>query len=276
MVLFLMEEQCSINGGFCVTGYNEDGNYTEGDDIVTDSHTLAWYVDAAMAMFAAGLVVMHEFTNAEVPALFGTPFCPKPEIIVLSLALIIGHGILHGFVLAENYNPVRPRSDGIVPKDTASHENSDVPSNDTIGFILFSAVISFAVFELGSNLPAMICNSKIIPDELSSVAHAVVIAASTGVLSHLSIHAANSGLAPITVYFASTQLLVTSVALLIPNEAFADPIMGWTFAFTCVVSLVEQRLCECYFRKLGGHAWYDFALHASLLVGLWADPSSVQ
>lgn len=82
----------------------------------------------------------------------------------------------------------------------------------------------------------------------------------------------NKGVAAI---FLVTQLLASGTVLFIPKPGGPfTPLVGKLFIAPCTVSIIELIACckengtPGLFNQLGGHVWYDVALHASLLATL--------
>lgn len=237
---------CS-NDGFCISGYCGE-EYVDGDVIVTNSHTLSWNVDVAFAAIAISLPIIDKFTAIEIPDIGRYAFEPDLAIAISTPVLILAHGYLHK-TLAEDFVP---------PNNKIIAEKGD-EEEETLGFILFSAIL-VSVCVIGfSSIPEAVNNS--------GPALAGVVAAITAFIYWLTIQADKKEMG-ISAYFMSTQVLVSGVGCLAPNN-MADPLMGWTFAVTCAVSLVEYLGCKNILRPIGGHMWYDVALHTSLLTGFW-------
>lgn len=238
---------CS-NDGFCVSGYCGE-EYVDGDVIVTNSHTLSWNVDVAFAAIAISLPIIDTFTAIEIPNIGRYAFEPTLDIILATPVLILAHGLLHRG-LAEGFVP---------PNNKVMAEDGQDEGENTLFFVLFSAIL-VSVCVLGfSSVPEAVNES--VP------ALGGIVAAITAFIYWLTIQA-NKKEMGISAYFMSTQVLVSAVGCLAPND-MADPLMGWTFAVTCVVSLVEYLGCKNILRPVGGHMWYDVALHTSLLTGFW-------
>jgi hypothetical protein len=237
---------CS-NDGFCISGYCGE-EYVDGDVIVTNSHTLSWNVDVVFAAVAISLPIIDKFTAIEIPNIGRYAFEPTLDIMIATPVLILAHGLLHKG-LAKDFVPPNNK---IMPED-------EKKEGDPLGFALFSAIL-VAVTVIGfSSVPEAVNGS--IP------ALGGIVAVITAFIYWLTLQA-NKKEMGISAYFMSTQVLVSAVGSLAPNN-MADPLMGWTYAVTCAVSLVEYFGCKNIFRPIGGHMWYDVALHTSLLTGFW-------
>jgi hypothetical protein len=68
--------------------------------------------------------------------------------------------------------------------------------------------------------------------------------------------------------FGSTQLLVTAAGAFFPDPKYTTKLVGQTFIFPIIVSLLEYSECAPFLSKVGGHAWYDITLHISVLCSL--------
>jgi len=156
----------------------------------------------------------------------------------LSLAsVVLSHGILHanlGFGLACA---------------------SSGPEKAELIFGIFGAFISLAILNMGSDFGPSI------------------VAAGTLLGGYLTVKLSEDGRG-VSSIFLITQLWVTVSGFLKPNKDFVNPLMGNLFVPTCAVSIIEILACcnsdgsPSWFNKLGGHFWYDFFLHLSLLASL--------
>ena len=237
----------NVNGGFCVTSFDCDGTYVgPKDNPPLDSHTLAAYVDYALLVPAIGLPIAAYF-GADIPDLFGLPYKGEKQPILQAISLIGGHGVLHGS-LSKNYTAPLDSPDGIVPP------GDEKPTiSKTIGFLLLAYGITYFSF----------VGYSCLEDEKIKLLATFAVGSTVAGLSLFA------GQDPISIFFISTQLLVTGVALFIPDHITADKVMGWTFAAACLVSLLEYYKCKSFLRDIGGHVWYDAMLHISVLSGYW-------
>lgn len=78
----------------------------------------------------------------------------------------------------------------------------------------------------------------------------------------------------IAAIFLTTQLLVSATALFFPKKGALTTLTGNTFTLPCLVSIIEFTCCHdksetpTWFNKIGGHFWYDFFLHISVVASL--------
>ena len=244
--------------GFCVTGYGENGAFIGGEaPYPTNSHKLAWRVDVGFVILCLLLPILSSF-GINIPNIGSYEFAPTLDV-VLSTAFLIGfHGYLH-FDLAQYY----------VPPNNATLNTQDVDTKkeqgEALGFFIFSLVL-VSVCVLGySSVP------EIVP---GIPGLAAIIGGLTSFIYWLTQEGTKKGMG-ISSYFMSTQVLVAGVGYFVPDDVKADPLMAYTFAITCLVSLVEFYKCGSFLRKLGGHMWYDIALHGTLLTALWLSDSFV-
>jgi len=254
------KEDKNIHGGFCVTCFNDEGYYIEDDFIggfdVKESHQLSGIIDAILLVIAVLIPVYG--ARASIPPLFGIPYNPEASFgtAVSAVALIGVHGYLHYFNLSRFYEGYvtgkKPLPFPGLPNDEGNES----------GDVLF-AILSFVI------AAASITGYSSIPENFGPLVEGGVIFVLGGLTYLLTKAATERGYNPISVFFGITQLLVTGVATFVPDDLAADALMGWTFAFTCFVALLEFYLCEQTIRKIGGHAWYDLSLHIAVLTGFW-------
>jgi hypothetical protein len=72
----------------------------------------------------------------------------------------------------------------------------------------------------------------------------------------------------ISAFFMISQMIVSITGLVVPNPKKVTPQLGWSFVLPSLVSLVEFLGCDSFLVQYGGHVWYDFFLHLSMLVSL--------
>jgi len=100
----------------------------------------------------------------------------------------------------------------------------------------------------------------------------------TAIASYLTVFLAGpNGSNGISSIFLITQLLATLIVSITPNNGAMNDMakIGNAFVLPCGVSLMELLLCcgdgstsQGIFNKLGGHVWYDIALHRCLVMAI--------
>eukprot|EP00978_Attheya_sp_CCMP212_P014687 scaffold37552_cov43-Attheya_sp.AAC.1 len=174
---------------------------------------------------------------------------------VLGVAVaIFSHGFLH-FKLA-----------GKAPLFCAIAPQTSVNVPAYLAYGAFTAFISFLILSMGG---------------LDKVVISALTIAVTIVTVRLSEPKHKLGISPI---FMTTQLLASCVGAF-PGDntkSVVTSLTGNLFVAPCLVSIIELMCCcngdetfpgPGWFNKLGGHAWYDFFLHISILSTLLPDKS---
>lgn len=92
-----------------------------------------------------------------------------------------------------------------------------------------------------------------------------VFAAISFAIIKLTLSSVDSGKA-IAALFMATQVLVSYVGAFHPGRT-ASKLVGQTFIAPIIVSLIEYLNCD-FLASVGGHFWYDFFLHISVLCSL--------
>lgn len=264
--------QLECQDGFCITDYGPNGEYMgpSPPDVPTNSHILAWNADLVFTFIAIALPVLHKYFGVPIFSI-GEKYEFKTDtlVVISNVVLILFHGGLHK-LLSKDFPEGKDKeiydgNDGdenpIIQSVNGAVKVKEDEEGSKIGFILFSGIL-VAVNIIGySSVP------ELLNDNVLSLG--ATIAAVTYFIYWLTLQATLKGLG-ISSYFMSTQVLISGVGFLFPNEK-ADPLMGWTFLITCIVSLVEYFNCKSFLRRVGGHVWYDVALHTSLLTAFWLE-----
>lgn len=249
--------QLECQDGFCLTGYGEGGKYLNPDIIGPNSHRLSYKADLVFTALALVLPLL-SIVGVPIPNIGSYPFDPKIDIVISCVLLILFHGLLHNY-LADFYEP---------PKDVVENGDTGIPEGNTF-FVLFSTILVAACIAGFSSVPYLLKGLG-----LGLPALGGVIAVLTGIVYYITMQATKKGLG-ISAFFMSTQVLVSFVGFVFPDDVQSDPLMAWTFGFTCLVSLIEYYSCEKFLSSKGGHMWYDIALHTSLLTGYWLSDSVI-
>lgn len=61
---------------------------------------------------------------------------------------------------------------------------------------------------------------------------------------------------------------VSCIAGLLSKEPIFSQHLGWGFLVATVVGILELVTCPVFYRAVGGHVWYDVALHSTVLLSL--------
>lgn len=261
--------ETNVNGGFCVTGFDCNGSWVEGTNqkFLRDSHTLAGYADIVLLVVAIGIPLLDR-NGVPIPAIGDFEYDISLPVVLVAISLIVVHGYLHLFNLADFYKT--PFEEGRASKGIINQGEDE--DDGAALFSLLSYIISYACISDYSAVPQFF--EKLFGE--GNVASAATLAVSVAVgwvIVQVTEGAVKKGSDPISVFFLMTQLLVTGVAFAIPNEVKADYLMGWTFAATCGVALLERLKCRNFLRGIGGHVYYDLFLHISVLTSYWVHPT---
>jgi len=150
-------------------------------------------------------------------------------------AIIFGHGVLHGWIDSKDCN---------IP--------TDLEKIGTVFYATFVGVLTTIMFFLFSDLP----------EKRPTGAILLEVAGITALIVLTSLDKIKDGDA-IAVFFLVSQLLIGYLGAFHPGD-LATKIVGQTFIAPCIVSLLEFLKCD-WLHKVGGHAWYDFFLHISII-----------
>ena len=155
-------------------------------------------------------------------------------------AIIFGHGFLHKWISGK--------------KCYVPPFNGKLNIYANIAYGVFTAFISFFVLHM-ANVSAAV-----------EITGTIAVPILTVYLSQPKM------LGSVSPIFLTTQLLVSFLGVFSDSEAFTQ-IVGDLFALPCLVSLIELTFyCvdgnKSLFTKWGGHIWYDFFLHISVVATL--------
>eukprot|EP00978_Attheya_sp_CCMP212_P038394 scaffold189961_cov29-Attheya_sp.AAC.1 len=201
-----------------------------------NSHVWAWKEDVIFTVAAFLLQIVIDPKAG-----------PMAWVKVLGVAVaIFSHGFLH-----------RSLADCATPPS-----GPNILGNLAYG--AFTAFISFLILTMGG------LDTKTV----TNIAITIVVTIVTVSLSQPNRHL---GVSPI---FMTTQLLASGVgAFSKAPPSMVNSLTGDLFIAPCLVSIIELMCCcngdsdRGWFNKLGGHAWYDFFLHISILSTLLPDKS---
>jgi len=226
--------------GFCVTGLEviKDANgepITDSSekiikkclDPLRNSHKWAWCEDVIFTIIA----IILPFTKYR-----GENAKSLATRIAIPL-IIIGHGAIHKFFSVQQCY--------VAP-------TGNILELATTLYNIFVTALTGIMFFLFSDLPAQ----RGVPFTLVEVAliSFLIVAA--------SLDKVKDGNA-VSALFMASQLLIGYLGAFHPSE-LATKLVGQTFVFPCAVSLLEFLKCD-FLEKIGGHAWYDFTLHISVV-----------
>jgi len=217
--------------------YFKDGFCVTG--LVTDAASKSTSSCSAVAgnshEFAWGIDILYTIVALALPFTGLCNTTPSAWLVVNAVifaGVIVGHGYLHNTISSQSCNG----------------------QGDLQGYIVYVfALMAVDIFGF-SCIPCME-NGLLLALILSAVLTAVILFATN--TEHPSI----SG------FFMISQLVVSVTGLVVPNPMTVPPQLGWAFIFPCIVSLLEFTHCN-FLVKYGGHSWYDFFLHLSMLVSL--------
>jgi len=151
--------------------------------------------------------------------------------------IIIAHGTLHWVFSSQNCAPANIDS-------MTTLYSIFVVALTSIMFLVFSNLI-----ENGTQIPMIIA----------------MIAAISFAIIKLTLSSVDSGKA-IAAFFMATQVLFSYMGAFHPGPT-ATKLTGQTFIVPVIVSLTEYLKCD-FLASVGGHFWYDFFLHISMLCSL--------
>lgn len=192
-----------------------------------NSHEWAWYEDVIFTI----LYIAIPFTKFKGD---GLTF----DIKVAVPLIIFGHGFLH-FWISDNECSIPPK---LIPKAIEFYK-------------IFVNVLTGIMFFIFSDLPSRRSITLILVEVLI-ISQLIV---------KVSLDKVKDG-NPIGTLFLVSQLLIGYLGAVAPSPK-ATRLVGQTFIFPCIVSLIEFLNCD-FLHLIGGHAVYDFALHISVTASL--------
>uniref|UniRef100_A0A6U0FY02 Sugar phosphate transporter domain-containing protein n=1 Tax=Helicotheca tamesis TaxID=374047 RepID=A0A6U0FY02_9STRA len=151
-------------------------------------------------------------------------------------AIIFGHGFLHWWISSQ---------------DCVLGDLKLATSFYKIFVGALTAIIFFLFSDLPSKRPLLFILAE--------------VAAITFGIVQMTLDKAKDGDAVAALFLAS-QLMIGYLGAFHPGK-LATKLVGQTFVFPCVVSLIEYLKCD-WLSKVGGHFWYDFFLHISIISAL--------
>jgi hypothetical protein len=204
-----------------------------------NSHLWAWEEDVIFTVAAFLLQIMID------PKAGRTAWM---KVLGVAVA-IFSHGFLHKSLAGggkQQYCPLPASSDNTLAN---------------LAYGAFTAFISFLILTMGG----------LDTNAVTNIAITIFVTIVTVTLSQPD-RTPNLGVSPI---FMTTQLLASGVgAFSKAAPSMMTSLTGDLFVFPCLVSIIELMCCcngdgdPGLFNQLGGHAWYDFFLHISLLSSL--------
>jgi hypothetical protein len=168
------------------------------------------------------------------------PFASKTEFPlgtrISTPAIIFGHGFLHKWISSQGCSIVNPALVEMGEKFYSAF------------VVALTSIMFFGFSNLPGKRPALFILLE-------------VLGISYGIISQSLAKVADGN--AIAMLFLSTQLIVSYLGAFHPG-AQSTKIVGQTFIFPCIVSLLECLKCD-WFNTIGGHFWYDFFLHISVV-----------
>lgn len=169
----------------------------------------------------------------------------EDKTIYGNIAAILSHGVLHNYL---NTNKC------------ASTEGTPIAYVLYFGFTTFIAWLTLQTGNLAIGSAIQMIFSLLV----------------AGVTVYLS-----SEMKSVSPIFMATQILVSVVGFF-GNTPGLTQTMGDFFMAPCAVSIMEFLFCcglgstkQGFFNKLGGHVWYDVALHTAILTNYFPDKAAV-
>lgn len=186
------------------------------------------------------------FTIAVLFIGFNPKLFPKQQGKANSITLafiIIAHGLLHFFL-------------GYIKDCASPPSTAPAPVLDIALYAAFIFALSLVAYSTTSSV-------KPVPSFFVSIGFTYLI-----VKASLHANPANVG-----TIFGGTQLLASVLGAFVPKNPpnAGTQKQGLSFIAPCAVSLWELMGCcdgsgKALFNKIGGHVWYDIALHTCLIV----------
>lgn len=226
--------------GFCITNmsfikppesyYGRPAKSCPSTEIKGNSHLWAFQADVIFTIISLILpFTKWSSDNLNMATKLSTPL------------IIIGHGILHKWLSSKNcYVP--ESSEDLIEKATQFYE-------------IFVYALTGMMFFLFSDLPQK-------RDLIWVLAEVILISYGIVKVSLKKVETGNS----ISTLFLASQLLVSFIGAIHPGPT-STKIVGQTFIFPCLVSLLEFLNCD-FLAGIGGHMWYDIFLHISVVATL--------
>lgn len=262
--------------GFCVWGRPLQPDQTGGcHGSPENSHVLAFGVDLVYAGVVWYLYSYYRTTRLQEPQQeeATNKELPTRKFVVVG-AILLGHGVLHGalYLWMDCHFATTPEN---------------LPWFVTlIGYSLYATFtfgLCFFILAMGFLLKATTATTTGEDDEKNSpkgspfdltlewtrrttimriVCPSLVV---TALVVILSLVTGSQWVLPSL--FAVSHPLSSITGIWSPSPIFSSR-MGWFFLVATVVGILELSTCQVFFRKVGGHVWYDIALHAAVLMGL--------
>lgn len=229
--------------GFCVTGLDPATKMCSQKD--GNSHQFAWGIDVLYTIGA--LVIPCTGWGATKPAdKLGFAWYFFNAVVIAFVVAV--HGILHQQFSVHSCDLGSTAAKTSLVRTVQSGLGG--PELAYAAFIFILMLVDLAGF---SCLP-----------QLGWKAVGVVAAAVTWVIVQLS----TGGTPSVSSFFMISQVAVSLTGWLFPNPETVTVQLGWSFIPPCIVSLLEYVKCNDGLVMYGGHSWYDFWLHLSMMVSL--------
>ena len=229
--------------GFCVWGEPHWPNEANGcSGSILNSHMAAFSVDVVMTWLVYIL-----YKRLPVSTRDGNDSTQLPPAggYFLSIGLVIlMHGLLHFFIFVaiDCYAPT-----------------SSLPLLVTIiGYFLYFAFSAFLFYIILKAGFAGSSSGVSWPIGLGALLCAVVTVL-------LAVFAGTQWI--LTCIFAMSHV-VASIVGSYANSAMFTKLMGWVFMVATIMGILELLECPNLYRPVGGHVWYDFFLHISVVLSV--------
>lgn len=229
--------------GFCVTGLDPATQLCSQKD--GNSHQFAWGIDILYTIGAL-LIPLTGWAATKPTDCLGFGWFYFNAIVIAFV--VVAHGILHQQFSVHACDLGSTAAKASLIKTVQSGLGG--PEQAYALFIFILMLVDLAGF---SSLP-----------QLGWQAVGVVAAAVTGLIVLLSTGSSPS----VSSFFMISQVAVSLTGWLFPNPETVTVQLGWSFVPPCIVSLLEYVKCNDGLVMYGGHSWYDFWLHLSMMVSL--------
>lgn len=217
--------------GFCVSGYPHTPDTNEGcHKSPINSHIISFVIDFVVTC----MVGVFWYLDQNQPR--------DTAMYAVMGFIILSHGTLHWFLQQNVLSVVIDCYSKVIEDDI-----------DKIGYALFgsfSFALSLAILGYGFGL-----NNTTV---MGSVGFAAII-----------IHASKQthGELFLPVIFCVAHLLGSFTGLYSNEPCFSSTVARW-FIISTIIGIVEISACDNILKPIGGHFWYDLALHSAVLASL--------
>ena len=240
--------------GFCVWGepyWPDETNGCHGS--VLNSHMASFAVDIVMTLIVCVLWRRLQCANQDVKGAIQLSTASRHFLSVG--AIILMHGVLHFFLF--------------YPMDCYANPSSLPMQVIIFGYIVyfgFSAFLFCILFTVGfggtMNINKNSCSGGLDVALPWPIVGGLVCGAATVLLA---LFAGSEWV--LTSLFAMSHMVASIVGSYARTSQLTD-LMGWTFLVATLMGVLELLECFTMYRAAGGHVWYDFFLHISVITSL--------